>query len=455
MFLLEESIKLLWKLVKEGRANKEHTNKQKHEFLKVASKAIRRTLSYIRDENKRDTKTEEELSELWANVALAARPFDSNLAERCYLKGNYWANPNNWSDEEVRNAGIEIERIEIEIRNHFKGEARANTSKQQKTIEKRSRLLDNKLTNLKRNNQEQLSKIIKALKELKEALTEENNSTRIQKAREAVKSAMSPLKETYDFLHQSIRANCNSCTEECMDNIKHALRDYKKGYPALWDSLAKQEFIDELNVAKKGTNTKNEGEGTNVVRKQWHKKVWAIIIAIIIILGGIWTVIQIRESETFKNLFRDSKGDVYVKKSESLLYRELSPQIKVELISLLQNLRQQYNHINIKISVTSDKGSRVRHRVAEEIAGILASAGFEAKAVLPLVRFSNDTSDVVIKGNEIDIELLTQLSKILRRFIKTNTPFSGMKNENFQKGELQIIIAGDPLFSSDGIVTFQ
>ncbi len=136
MLLLEESIKLLWKVLEEGKANKKHINSQRYEFLKVASKAIRRTLSYIRDENKRDTKTEEELSELWANVALAARPFDSDLAERCYLKGNYWANPNSWSDEEIKNAGIEIGRIDTEIRNHFKGKARAKKSKQQKAIEK-------------------------------------------------------------------------------------------------------------------------------------------------------------------------------------------------------------------------------------------------------------------------------------------------------------------------------
>jgi len=41
------------------------------------------------------------LSELWANVALAPRPFDSDLAERCYIKSNYWANPDNWSGVEI------------------------------------------------------------------------------------------------------------------------------------------------------------------------------------------------------------------------------------------------------------------------------------------------------------------------------------------------------------------
>ncbi len=136
MSLLEESIKLLWRVLEEGKANKEHITVQQNEFLKAATKAVRQTLSYIRDENKRDRKTEEKLSELWANVALAARPFDSDLAERCYIKSNYWANPDKWSKEEVEKAGIEIERIDTEVRNYFKGKVKAKKPKPQRTIER-------------------------------------------------------------------------------------------------------------------------------------------------------------------------------------------------------------------------------------------------------------------------------------------------------------------------------
>ncbi len=154
MFLLEESIKLLWKILEEGKANKEHTNKQHLEFLKVASKAVRRTLSYIRDENKRNTKIEEELSDLWADVAVAAQPFDPDLANRCYIKGNYWANPDKWQVDKVEEAGIEIERIEAEIGNYFKGRVRIKKSKQQKTIEKPENLPNEELSNAKENNKE-------------------------------------------------------------------------------------------------------------------------------------------------------------------------------------------------------------------------------------------------------------------------------------------------------------
>ncbi len=147
-------------------------------------------------------------------------------------------------------------------------------------------------------------------------------------------------------------------------------------------------------------------------------------------------------------------GDVYVESSESHIYREMSPQIKEELISLSQKLREKYKDIDIKISVTSHKGTRVRHKVAEEIADIFATAGFEAKADLPIIRFTNDTSDVAIKYNASDTELAKDVHRVLDKLFK-GTSFSGQKNANLQRGELQIIIAGDPLFSPDGIIRFQ
>lgn len=103
------------------------------------------------------------------------------------------------------------------------------------------------------NNQERLHKIIKALNELKEILAKKKrNVTKLEKAREAVKSAISPLKETYDFLSKTIGSNCSYVTRMCLENIRLTIRDYEGtdfalwGYPGLWDSLAKPEFISEL-----------------------------------------------------------------------------------------------------------------------------------------------------------------------------------------------------------------
>ncbi len=39
-----------------------------------------------------------------------------DLADRCFLKGDYWANPDIWSDQEIREARIEIDRVFKEAR---------------------------------------------------------------------------------------------------------------------------------------------------------------------------------------------------------------------------------------------------------------------------------------------------------------------------------------------------
>ncbi len=139
----------------------------------------------------------------------------------------------------------------------------------------------------------------------------------------------------------------------------------------------------------------------------------------------------------------------------SNVYRPLYKEMRENLITDLERIRKYFNDLDVRISVTSDKGNNLRRHVAEEISDILSNAGYDAKVNNPIIRFSNDTSDVVIKLNEDDAEFVKQLCKVLKQFIKTNTPFSGMKNVNLQRGELQIIIAGDPLFSPEGIVTFQ
>lgn len=54
----------------------------------------------------RDTDREEELSRLWTETAAALHGIDDDLGRRCRLKGEYWANPEQWSEQQVRDARI-------------------------------------------------------------------------------------------------------------------------------------------------------------------------------------------------------------------------------------------------------------------------------------------------------------------------------------------------------------
>lgn len=47
---------------------------------------------------KRDIQTEEHLSRLWMDASVELRQIDRDLAERCFLKGTYWADRDGWSE---------------------------------------------------------------------------------------------------------------------------------------------------------------------------------------------------------------------------------------------------------------------------------------------------------------------------------------------------------------------
>ena len=54
--------------------------------------------------------------ELWQAASVHVRRTDPDLAYRLQDKAEYWANPENWSDEEIIGNGIQIGKIADEAR---------------------------------------------------------------------------------------------------------------------------------------------------------------------------------------------------------------------------------------------------------------------------------------------------------------------------------------------------
>jgi hypothetical protein len=54
---------------------------------------------------------EERLSRLWREAAQKVRKYNPELAQRCSMKGAYWADRYRWSDEEIHEMQISIKEI--------------------------------------------------------------------------------------------------------------------------------------------------------------------------------------------------------------------------------------------------------------------------------------------------------------------------------------------------------
>lgn len=83
----------------------------KDSALRAISTALDETYLYYRDLGKgsqRNMDREAQLAKYWSAAAIPMRHFDDQLANICDHKSEYWVNPDNYSDEEVVNLGIEL-----------------------------------------------------------------------------------------------------------------------------------------------------------------------------------------------------------------------------------------------------------------------------------------------------------------------------------------------------------
>lgn len=87
-------------------------------ILEAIHKAVHETNKYLRNykpNSVRNTDVEMELSNLWALAAIAARDLSKKLAEKYYIKSNYWRDPDKWTFSRIRKSGIALEDIEKEL----------------------------------------------------------------------------------------------------------------------------------------------------------------------------------------------------------------------------------------------------------------------------------------------------------------------------------------------------
>lgn len=133
------------------------------------------------------------------------------------------------------------------------------------------------------------------------------------------------------------------------------------------------------------------------------------------------------------------------------IYRPLSPELREELFLALQRFKSEYSDIDMKLSVTSEKSNRNRDYVAKDLASLFGDAGFEVKTTTPII--TNLNGEVFITLNPADLKVANQLFQVIGKFI--NIKFQGLEDRTLPRGTFKIHVSGDPLFSTDGVVSFR
>jgi hypothetical protein len=89
------------------------------EALLAMQAALIKTKRYLEDSKGKkcfDRGREFELSELWAEAAIKARYASGDLSSRLSDKSLYWSDQFEWSADEVREKGIELNSLEEKIK---------------------------------------------------------------------------------------------------------------------------------------------------------------------------------------------------------------------------------------------------------------------------------------------------------------------------------------------------
>jgi hypothetical protein len=84
--------------------------------LKSIYVAAFETKAYLASTDSRKSDTELKLSRLWSEAAVELRPINFDLADRCLIKADYWADPSKWSQSQIDDARIGLETIISEAR---------------------------------------------------------------------------------------------------------------------------------------------------------------------------------------------------------------------------------------------------------------------------------------------------------------------------------------------------
>jgi hypothetical protein len=103
-------------LIREG---KKHRNERIDQALFALYTALNETKAYVEmleSGKRRDRKKEYAIAKLWHDASVPLRDIDPDLADRCFMKGSYWMEPDVWTDAMIKRKRIKLDQVLKSIR---------------------------------------------------------------------------------------------------------------------------------------------------------------------------------------------------------------------------------------------------------------------------------------------------------------------------------------------------
>lgn len=101
------------------RDDKKRRTEKTNQALFALYAALAESRSYIAERaagKRRNRDKEFAIARLWHAASVPLREIDREFAERCFVKGGYWMEPDAWDKKRIREKGIAIENVFDETR---------------------------------------------------------------------------------------------------------------------------------------------------------------------------------------------------------------------------------------------------------------------------------------------------------------------------------------------------
>jgi hypothetical protein len=144
-----------------------------------------------------------------------------------------------------------------------------------------------------------------------------------------------------------------------------------------------------------------------------------------------------------------------LKELQKDVYKPLAEDRQENLISGLNELREEYSTISPSVSILYQQGSMVRGNVGADLKKYLQKAGWQVDLRGGMIFSSSDTpSALSVRYHPEDKQFLIKFTNIINPLF-INERINASENNKVVRGQLEIKIKGDPLFDDSGVVTFK
>jgi hypothetical protein len=104
-------------LIREGRKKRTERTDQALYALYTALNESKAYVEALDAGKKRNRKSEWAIAKLWHDASVPLRDIDRDLAERCFIKGSFWLEPDTWTDMMIKRKRIKLDQVMRSTRN--------------------------------------------------------------------------------------------------------------------------------------------------------------------------------------------------------------------------------------------------------------------------------------------------------------------------------------------------